>query len=105
MKVASFGPERGQASRALEETPASRPRTRRLHRWIAILFTGSVAANFAAMPWGPPPLWITYAPLPPLLTLMVTGLAMLIAPWLASGRGMLAARGDADRSAISSRSG
>ena len=56
-------------------------RARRIHRWIATLFTLSVAANFAVMLWGQPPAWITYAPLPPLLVLLVTGLIMLVAPW------------------------
>jgi hypothetical protein len=46
-----------------------------------------VAANFAAMLWGPPPAWITFAPLPPLLFLMITGIAMLARPWMASVRG------------------
>lgn len=65
--------------------PGERPtagRARRVHRWIATVFTLSVALNFAVMPWGPPPAWITFAPLPPLLLLMATGLAMLVAPWL-----------------------
>jgi ABC-type polysaccharide/polyol phosphate export permease len=48
---------------------------------IAILFTLTVAANFAVMPWGQPPAWITYAPLPPLLFLMATGLTMLVSSW------------------------
>jgi hypothetical protein len=51
----------------------------------------SVAANFAVMPWGQPPLWITYAPLLPLLLLMITGLVMLAAPWLARVAGRPAA--------------
>ncbi len=61
-------------------------RARRSHRWIAIIFTLTVAANFAVMPWGQPPAWLTYAPLPPLLFLMVTGLAMLVSSWLAPRR-------------------
>jgi hypothetical protein len=62
-------------------------RARRLHRWVAIIFTPSVAANFAAMPWGPPPAWITYAPLPPLLFLVLTGMIMLVRPWILAARG------------------
>jgi hypothetical protein len=62
-------------------------RARRLHRWVAIIFTLSVAANFAAMPWGPPPAWINYAPLPPLFFLMMTGMIMLVRPWIPAARG------------------
>lgn len=46
---------------------------RRSHRWIAVAFTLSVAANFIAMAGGPPPAWITYAPLLPLGLLMLSG--------------------------------
>ena len=53
---------------------------RRTHRWISILFLLTVAANFAVRIAGPPPAWITYAPLPPLFLLMGSGLIMLIAP-------------------------
>ena len=53
---------------------------RRTHRWISILFLLTVMANFAVRIAGPPPAWITYAPLPPLFLLMGSGLVMLIAP-------------------------
>jgi hypothetical protein len=69
-----------------EVVMSSNPRARRIHRWIAIVFTSSVAANFAVMPWGPPPAWITYAPLPPLLILMISGLVMLVSPWIGRSR-------------------
>ena len=55
------------------------PRIRRVHRTIAIIFTTTVAANFMAMPWGPPPSWITYSPLPPLFVLMASGLYIMVA--------------------------
>ena len=38
---------------------------RQVHRWLAILFTLTVAANFIAMAQGTPPAWITYSPLLP----------------------------------------
>jgi len=38
---------------------------RQVHRWLAILFTLTVIANFAAMARGTPPAFITYSPLPP----------------------------------------
>jgi hypothetical protein len=58
--------------------PGMEPGMRRLHRWISVIFTATVAANFIAMIWGPPPALITYSPLPPLLFLLLTGLYMLV---------------------------
>ena len=52
-------------------------RFRQAHRWISVVFTLTVAANFTAMIWGPPPAMITYSPLPPLLLLTLTGLYMM----------------------------
>ncbi|WP_197277131.1 hypothetical protein [Sphingomonas profundi] len=52
------------------------PRPRQVHRWMSIVFTLTVVANFAAMTRGPVPAGITYSPLPPLLFLTVTGLYM-----------------------------
>jgi hypothetical protein len=60
--------------------------SRRIHRWIAVIFTLTVAANFAAMLWGQPPALLTYAPLLPLLFLTVTGLTMLVSSWIAATR-------------------
>ena len=54
--------------------------SRRLHRWVSIIFTITVALNFAVMAFRAPPPWITYAPLPPLLFLLITGLTMLVSP-------------------------
>ena len=53
---------------------------RRIHRWVSIIFTLTVAANFAAMTQGSPPDWITYAPLLPLGLLMLTGLYLFVLP-------------------------
>ena len=39
---------------------------RQTHRWLAIVFTLTVIANFAVRALGEPPAWITYSPLPPL---------------------------------------
>ena len=72
-------------------------RVRRIHRWIAIIFTLTVAANFSVMPWGQPPAWITYAPLPPLMFLMITGLAMLVSSWTGTARDRLASREGVNR--------
>ncbi len=56
---------------------------RQIHRWIAIIFTLTVIANFAAMTQGQPPAWITYSPLPPLFVLLFTGLYMFVLPYVA----------------------
>lgn len=61
-------------------------RARGLHRSVATVFTLTVTADFVAMVWGPPPAWITYAPMPPLLFLLATGLVMLVSPWIAAVR-------------------
>ena len=57
---------------------------RQIHRWLAILFTLTVVANFAAMTQGTPPAFITYSPLPPLFLLMFTGLYMFSLPYVAA---------------------
>jgi cellulose synthase/poly-beta-1,6-N-acetylglucosamine synthase-like glycosyltransferase len=49
---------------------------RQLHRWLAILFTTTVAANFIAVALGMRPAWIVYSPLAPLFLLMFSGLYM-----------------------------
>jgi hypothetical protein len=61
--------------------------TRQIHRWVSIVFTLTVAANFVVYGMGNvPPAWITYAPLPPLFLLMFTGLYMFALPYLARAR-------------------
>jgi hypothetical protein len=59
---------------------------RQIHRWMSILFTLTVAANFAAMTQGPPPAWITYSPLLPLAVLLFTGLYLFALPYTARWR-------------------
>jgi hypothetical protein len=56
---------------------------RQFHRWISIVFTVAVIANFAAIGLGdgPPPDWITYSPLPPLFLLLFTGLYLFVLPY------------------------
>jgi hypothetical protein len=61
-------------------------RIRQVHRWLAILFTLTVLANFAAMTGGQPPAWITYSPLPPLFLLMFSGLYMFALPYVEAWR-------------------
>jgi hypothetical protein len=56
--------------------------TRQLHRWLAILFIMTVAANFIAVALGMSPAWIVYSPLAPLFLLMFSGLYMVAQPHL-----------------------
>lgn len=58
---------------------------RQLHRWLSIIFTLTVIANFAAMAMGEPPAWIVYAPLPPLFLLLLSGLYMFALPYARRG--------------------
>lgn len=59
---------------------------RQTHRWLSILFTAAVIANFIAMALGPPPAWIVYSPLPPLALMLLTGLYMFVLPYLPDRR-------------------
>jgi heme A synthase len=60
---------------------------RQAHRWLSIAFTATVLANFVAMTQGPPPAWVTYAPLLPLALLLLTGLYLFVLPYLTRRRG------------------
>lgn len=55
-------------------------RIRQTHRWLGMILTLSVLANFVAMALGPPPAAITYAPLLPLALLMISGMYMFFRP-------------------------
>ena len=58
---------------------------RQIHRWVAIVFTLTVIANFVAMAQGGggmPPAWITYSPLLPLALLLFSGLYLFVLPYL-----------------------
>ena len=59
---------------------------RQFHRWISIVFTATVIANFVAMALGTPPAWIVYSPLPPLFLLLFTGLYLFALPYAAKWR-------------------
>ena len=64
-------------------------RIRQSHRWVSIVFTLTVVANFVALGTGreQPPAWITYAPLLPLALLLLSGLYLFVLPYLARSRG------------------
>ena len=59
---------------------------RQIHRWLSIIFTLTVAANFIAMALGTPPSWLVYSPLPFLFLLMFCGLYMFALPYAAKWR-------------------
>jgi hypothetical protein len=61
---------------------------RQSHRWLSIVFTLTVLANFAArgMQPGEPAPWITYAPLPPLFLMLFSGLYLFAQPYLSRSR-------------------
>lgn len=62
---------------------------RQTHRWVCIIFTVTVIANFVALAQtggAMPPPWITYSPLPPLALLLLTGLYMFVLPYVAKSR-------------------
>jgi hypothetical protein len=59
---------------------------RQTHRWLSIVFTVTVIANFVALTQGPPPAWVTYSPLPPLAVLLFSGLYMFALPYAARWR-------------------
>jgi hypothetical protein len=54
---------------------------RQIHRWLSIIFTATVIANFIAMGLGEPPSWVVYSPLLPLFPLLFTGLYMFVLPY------------------------
>jgi hypothetical protein len=63
---------------------------RQIHRWLSVVFTLTVIANFIALAQGVPPPWVTYSPLPPLALLMFSGLYLFALPYAGkwrSGRG------------------
>jgi hypothetical protein len=57
---------------------------RKSHRWVSIVFTATVIANFGFMGLGSgnPPAWITYSPLPPLFVQLITGLYLFALPYI-----------------------
>lgn len=56
------------------------------HRWLSIIFTVTVVANFVAMGLGEPPALVVYSPLLPLFLLLFTGLTLFVLPYAAKRR-------------------
>ena len=59
---------------------------RQTHRWLSILFTLTVIANFAVRAFGEPPPWVTYSPLIPLFLLLFSGLYLFALPYFGGRR-------------------
>ena len=59
---------------------------RQIHRWLSIVFTVTVIANFVALSQGKPPDWVTYSPLAPLALLLFTGLYLFVLPYATKWR-------------------
>jgi intracellular septation protein A len=60
---------------------------RQTHRWLSIVFTVTVIANFAVRAKGEPAAWLTYSPLLPLALLLLTGLYLFALPYIRKGGG------------------
>jgi hypothetical protein len=62
---------------------------RQFHRWVSIVFTVAVIANFVALSTGEgqPPDWVTYSPLLPLFLLLFSGLYLFALPYFAKRSG------------------
>jgi hypothetical protein len=60
---------------------------RQIHRWLSIIFTATVIANFVAMGFGEPPTLVVYSPLLPLFLLLFSGLYLFVLPYAARWRG------------------
>lgn len=56
------------------------------HRWLSILFTITVIANFAVRAVGKAPAWVTYSPLLPLFLLLFSGLYLFVLPYVLKQR-------------------
>ena len=66
---------------------------RQTHRWLSIIFTLTVGANFITMAFGQPPAWVVYSPLLPLFLLLFSGLYMFVLPYVARPRSEQRAQG------------
>jgi len=59
---------------------------RQTHRWLSIIFTATVLANFVTMAFGQPPAYVVYSPLLPLFLLLFSGLYMFVLPYMSKAR-------------------
>ncbi|MEQ1937971.1 hypothetical protein ABMA46_06935 [Mesorhizobium sp. CN5-321] len=59
---------------------------RQFHRWVSVIFTVTVIANFVTMAFGQPPAYVVYSPLLPLFLLLFSGLYMFVLPYMGKKR-------------------
>ena len=59
---------------------------RQSHRWLSIVFTLTVIANFVVIGMGKQIAVVTYAPLFPLALLLFSGLYLFVLPYLSRRR-------------------
>ena len=76
-----------------------RARSRQLHRWLSIVFTLCVIANFVqiGMGKGNPPNVVTYSPLFPLALMTLSGLYMFALPYVTRWRSRRPVRESTER--------
>ncbi|WP_038976701.1 hypothetical protein [Bradyrhizobium japonicum] len=55
---------------------------RQSHRWLGIILTLTILANFVVRAFATPPAYVVYAPLPPLALSLISGLYMFFRPYL-----------------------
>ena len=60
---------------------------RQIHRWVSIIFTVTVIANFVILGLKKQIAWVTYSPLLPLAFLLLTGLYLFVLPHATRWRG------------------
>lgn len=61
---------------------------RQIHRWLSVVFTLAVIANFVAIAVAPEATWVAFLAVPPLLLMLVTGLYMLVLPYTSKRRAL-----------------
>lgn len=54
---------------------------RQAHRWLSLLFTLAVIANFVAMGMGSEAQWVGYIALLPLIPLLFSGIYLFVLPY------------------------
>ncbi|MEV6373720.1 hypothetical protein [Micromonospora musae] len=59
---------------------------RQTHRWLSMAFTLTVVVALVAAAQESPAEWVFYAPLPPLVLLMLSGLYLFLLPYAAKRR-------------------
>ena len=63
---------------------------RQFHRYLSVVFTLAVLANFVAMAVAPEATWVGFLAVPPLLLMLITGLYLFAQPYLAKRRARVA---------------